>query len=303
MSRLVGGRVRGLGVLTATAGLAGLALWGAAGLQSEAAPSPGGALARGGPAGGGLAGLGGARPAPVAPSVPPALQLPAPRGDLPGWQQVFVDDFDREALGEEWSAYTGEPGGDPYSRWEPSQVILGDGSLRLRGERVDGRWVTGGVSNWRHSQTYGKWEVQVRVDPSDEIAYHLLLWPQDEVWPPEIDFAESFDGSRQTLNAFYHGAASFEERSVTIDMSQWHVVGVEWEPGVLRFTVDGRVWSEVRSEADVPGKPMWLALQSSSSACQRSIEFGFDSAGSCSLTDVPPVADVQVDWVAVYARS
>lgn len=297
---------RRVGVGLAVAALVALAGWGGAVALTgapgrDAAPEP--ALVTQDPlVGSDAPGYPAASPEPEAPVVPPAPRLPAPTGDLPGWRSVFVDDFDRTELGDDWGAYSGRPGGDRYSLWAPSQVLLGDGSLRLRTERVDGRWLSGGVSNFPVSRTYGKWEVQVRVDPSDEVAYHLLLWPQDEVWPPEVDFAESFDGTRQTLNAFVHSDEGVEDASLRVDMSQWHVVGVEWEPGVLRFTVDGQVWHETTEPGTVPDAPMWLALQSSSAACQRSIEFDSPFEG-CSLTDVPPVADVEVDWVAVYARS
>lgn len=105
----------------------------------------------------------------------------APTGDLRGWTQVFVDNFDRCELGEMWGAYSGQPGGDPHSWWEPEQVSVTEGVLRLRAQQDGDQWVTGGVSNSAVSQTYGKWMVRLRAGVSDEISYHVLLWPRDEV--------------------------------------------------------------------------------------------------------------------------
>src|SRR5215218_2888682 len=46
-------------------------------------------------------------------SDPQKSGVPMPDGDLPGWRQVFTDDFDRSTLGPKWDVYTGQPDGDP----------------------------------------------------------------------------------------------------------------------------------------------------------------------------------------------
>ena len=226
-----------------------------------------------------------------------------PEGDLPGWGLVFTDDFARTTLGPDFSAYSGKPGGDPYSVWNPDHVAVRDGLLILEGYRRDGVWTTGGVSNWPVSQTYGRWEVRFRAQPSDEVTYHFLLWPQSDGWPPEIDFAEDFGGRRDGLAAFLHytadGAAQKVQRDLSgVDFTQWHTVGVEWSPGQVRFLLDGEVWSTVDSP-EVPDEPMWLALQAQSGGCERKRDFGFPA---CPIVGVPDRAAIAIDWVAVYAR-
>ncbi|WP_062217554.1 family 16 glycosylhydrolase [Streptomyces sp. NBRC 109706] len=232
-----------------------------------------------------------------------ATVAPGPDADLDGWDLVFTDDFDRDQLGDGWSPYSGQPGGDPYSWWDPSHVETRDGNLVLAGYQEEGRWVTGGVSHWPVTRTYGRWEVRFRADPSDEITYHFLLWPEREAWPPEIDFIEDFGGPRRGGSAFVHyvderGERGQIERSLAdVDFTDWRTVAVEWTPGEIAFLVDGEVWSTVEGD-EVPDEPMWLALQSQAGGCERSAEWGFPR---CPQAGVPERADVEIDWVAVWA--
>ncbi|MFR9749926.1 glycoside hydrolase family 16 protein [Nocardia sp. 004] len=228
--------------------------------------------------------------------------IAAPRGDLDGWRQVFVDDFTGTDLAEtDWGRYSGVPSGDPESFWLPSHTIVRDGMLVLQGYHEYGRMVTGGVGMWPHPQQYGKWEVRVRADASDEVTYHLLLWPQNEVWPPEIDFAENFGGSRDYLDAFLHwtdraGKADKSEQVLDGDFTQWHTLGVEWLPGEIRYTIDGRVWG-TETGTRVPSVPMWLGIQAQADGCRKALAEG---APPCPWAGTPALTEIQIDWVSVY---
>lgn len=238
----------------------------------------------------------------AAASAPSGVSVPL--GDLHGWRQIFTDDFDRCSLGSNWGTYSGQPGGNPEGLWDPSMVRLQEGMLVLQSERSATGWVSGGVSNNPIAQQYGRWEIRMRADRSDDISYHMLLWPADDGWPPEIDFAESVSGARLDMSAFLHwadenGAHAKAEASTTGDFSQWHTVGVEWAPGVVRFLLNGNVWAESHSEEMVPNQPMRLAMQAEAGACERRIEWGLPP---CSTPEAlrPDRAAVDVDWVAVY---
>lgn len=235
---------------------------------------------------------------------------PMPTEDLPGWRLVFSDDFERDELGDMWSSYDGEPGGDPYSHWDPSHVGLHGGKLVLRGYQEDGRWVTGGVSNYPVSQSYGRWEVRFRADASDEITYHFLLWPQDEGWPPEIDFAEDFGGNRESITAYVHYWGDEERQRVDRplpealerDFTEWQTVGVEWTEEEIRFLLDGQEWARVTADElgdGYPRDPMWLGLQAQAGGCQRQVDWGFED--NCPVAGTPEEADIEIDWVTVYA--
>lgn len=224
---------------------------------------------------------------------------PMPTGDLPGWRQTFTDDFNEPALTDNWRAYSGTPGGSPQSEWRKDQVTLRDSQLVLEGVKEGDRWITGGVTNYPVTQLYGKWEVRFRADASDETTFHFLLWPQAEVWPPEIDFLENFGGDRQSASAFLHYKDSSEpngrgktERTVEGDFTEWHTAGVEWVPGKVTYLLDGKPWATVDGD-NVPDQPMWLGLQAQAVDC---------SSPAVSCTDGTTRADVLIDWVAVYAR-
>ena len=228
--------------------------------------------------------------------------VPAPRGDLPGWRQTFVDDFEGDSLSDQWGIYDGVPSGDPVSRWKPDHVQVRDSQLVLEGYQENGQWITGGVSNHTLAQTYGKWEVRFRMDASDEFPVAFLLWPQGGEWPPEIDFMEDDGGDRQQTSGFVHyvegdGRAKVQ-RGVAADFTQWQTVGVEWLPGSVKFTLNGVPWGEVTGDV-VPAQPMWLAMQAQSGGCERKALY---SSVQCPIAGKPAKANIYIDWVSVYAR-
>ena len=141
-------------------------------------------------------------------------------------------------------------GGRPRGWWAPSHVVVKNGVLNLRtyrDARFGGRWVSGGVSSARAlRQKYGKYKVRLRMDRGKGVAAIALLWPVGDQWPPEIDFAE--DGgatnTRHDVSATLHYGAddSQIQRSVRADFTRWHTVGLEWTPGRLVYTLDGKRW-------------------------------------------------------------
>lgn len=220
----------------------------------------------------------------------PARGAPDVAGS-PSWKQVFADDFNGRALNtENWSAYSGQPGGNPDGWWEQSHVIVRDGFLVLRGYRSGGRFVTGGVSSGKAvTETYGKYLVRFRIDPGVGVKYALLLWPQNRPWPEggEIDFAES-DTRTDTKAYLHYGKSNSQVRSgpLRLKTTDWHTLGVEWSPGRLVYTVDGRAWATVDS-GHVPTSRMALDLQS-----EATVDWG---------SGTPAEVDAEIDWVRIYA--
>jgi beta-glucanase (GH16 family) len=224
-----------------------------------------------------------------------------PTGDPPGWHRVFADDFTTGLSARRWGRYSGAPGGSPGGWWDPSHVVVRRGVLNFetyRDPRFAGRWVSGGLSNSRAlKQTYGKYLVRFRVDRGKGVASVLLLWPVRDAWPPEIDFGE--DGGttktrRQMTATLHYGSQdNVIQRSVRADFTRWHVMGVEWSPGMLVYTLDGRRWAVVRSP-HVPDEAMELAIQTQAGTCG-------DKYAPCPGSTTPPRVNMQVDWVVAYA--
>jgi beta-glucanase (GH16 family) len=223
-----------------------------------------------------------------------------PVGNLPGWRQVFADDFTNGLDPTRWSAYYGQPGGDPGGWWEPSHAYVRNGVLHLptyRDPRYGNRWVSGGVSSSLGlKQKYGKYEVRFRADAGKGVAVVVLLWPVRDHWPPEIDFAENSgtDGTRDKLTASLHydNPEDQFQRSVRGDFTRWHTLGVEWTPGLLVYTLDGATWARMPT-SHVPSEPMELDIQAQAGTCG-------DRYQPCPDATTPPRVDLAVDWVVAY---
>jgi beta-glucanase (GH16 family) len=219
------------------------------------------------------------------------------------WRRVFFDDFAHGLKSSWWGRYSGQPAGDPGGWWDPSHVVVKHGILNLvtyRDPRFGGRWVSGGVSSAPAlKQRFGKYEVRFRVDGGKGVAAVLLLFPSYGGWPPEIDFAESGGETdrRPTMAATLHYGLRPNERIIQRivhgDFTRWHTMGVEWTPGQLAYTLDGRRWAVVRS-SHVPNQRMELDVQAQTGTCG-------DRYAPCPDASTPGVVTLQVDYVTVYA--
>ena len=216
-----------------------------------------------------------------------------------GWRLTYSTDFPGNSLPDGWLAYNGEPGGDPYGNWEPSNVSVSGGALHLMATSS----AQGGVKFLGNPQTYGMYLVRMKGDyePGLSINNLAILWPdQQGVWPPEVDFFEDLGGSRQFFSASLHaGPDGNGDCCVTVTPNQdsngtaWHTYGVQWTPGAITYTIDGRVWastsrSSISSSAQWPTIPMDLTLQSQNQ----------DSAQPSGTIETMTVA-----WVAEYAMN
>lgn len=239
-----------------------------------------------------------ARARPVSRSRRPAPRPGAmPVGDRPGWRQVLAEDFRGRSLPAAWGRYGGRPGGNPHGWWEPSHAVLRGGDLHLVGDWRGGTFVTGGVMAVGVASTYGKYEVRFKVSRAAGVSYALLLWPARDSWPRggEIDFAEDGGGGRRSTTATLHyGAANHQQQhEVRADFAHFQTVGVEWTPGRITYTLNGRPWAAVAG-SHVPSGPMRLALQ---------LEAGRGTAWSPAPSRATPrTADLVVDWVVGYRR-
>jgi beta-glucanase (GH16 family) len=225
-----------------------------------------------------------------------------PKGDIPGWKQTFAEDFNGGDLSKKFWIYEGQPGGDPGGWYLRSHVSQSNGKLVITGSKEKtpngNLYATGGVSNSKSfSQTYGRFEMRFRMDKGYGIAYALLLWPSDDVWPPEIDIAEDKARNRDLMTATLHYGANDTHvyREVAGDFTQWHTVSVDWSKGQLVYRLDGRVWTTMTSSG-VPNTPMSIALQSQAWDCGRSF-FG------CPNSTTPKRVNLEIDWVVAYSKA
>lgn len=228
-----------------------------------------------------------------------------PRIRLPrvAWHRIFFDSFSRGLQPRRWGRYSGQPRGDPGGWWAPSHVVVRHGIVSLetyRDRRFGDRWVSGGFSSGPAlKQTYGRYEIRLRMDRGKGVAVVALLWPVSDHWPPEIDFAEDGgeDKARNQVTATLHyGSHNGQiQRSVSGDFTRWHTLGVQWLPSELVYTLDGRAWA-VAKGAEVPSEPMELDIQTQAGTCG-------DPSAPCPDATTPPRVNAQINWVAAYARA
>lgn len=253
------------------------------------APGPLGAAA--GSSGGGAPSQPAGYPIGVFDLKEPSFYAPPKPSALAGYSRVYVNDFIPTTLSSQWDRFSGVPKGDPAGRFEPSHVQLSGGVLELgtwRDPKHHDQWATGGVCLCGVHLTYGAVFVRSRqtaVGPDNA----ELLWPLDNVWPPEVDFSESGD----TANAsawfdHYSPPPHAYHDKMKIDVEHWHTWGVVWTPTSLTFVVDGKPWgTEVTDPAAIPTEPMTLDLQQQT---------------WCGIyPECPKVnSELLIDWVTIY---
>ena len=223
----------------------------------------------------------------------PSGMAPPGAGALAGYSQSYVTDFSGSSLPSGWDVYTGKPGGDPGAQFGAAHAVVGSGLLQLntwQDSAYGNSWVTGGVCQCGAPQTYGAYFVRSRLTGAGPTGVEIL-WPAANTWPPEVDFNETFGGTADTTATVHYGASNSQiQRTVKLDMTQWHTWGVIWTAATITYTVDGNVWGTVTTSSSIPNQAMWLTLQQQTWCA---------SGWAC------PTApqSMQVDWVAEYTAN
>jgi hypothetical protein len=220
----------------------------------------------------------------------PSGMAPPGLSALKGYKLVYVNNFLGAALPSGWDSFTGEPGGDPGGEFAANHVIVRGGMLELLAAKdpaYDMKWATGGVCQCGLESTYGAYFVRSRVTGvgPNEIE---LLWPASNQWPPEIDFSETGGSLTSSSSTLHFGAVDqIDQRSILINMNQWHTWGVVWTAKQVSYIVDGHVWGTITTPSEISRIPMTLDLE------QRSM---CTTGRQCPRRPV----SMDVDWVVEY---
>jgi hypothetical protein len=220
----------------------------------------------------------------------PSGMSPPTASALPGYQLTYVNDFLGTSLPKGWGPFNGIPQGDNQSEWSPSHVVVGGGVMRLiTSQDSTGKWVTGGVSQFGVGHTYGAYFVRSRVTgPGPD--QNEMLWPDANVWPPEVDFNEMGYPTTSTSWTVHFGhGSSFVQETGAFDMEKWHTFGVIWTPTSMTFTMDGHTWGSITNVHVIPHIKMSLDIQQQV-WCQP--DYACPTRASA----------LEVDWVAEYQR-
>jgi hypothetical protein len=222
-------------------------------------------------------------------SQPSGMAPPGPNA-IQGYGLAYENNFLGSALPSGWDVFTGEPGGDPGGQFAASHVLVRKGMLQLltsKDAAYNMKWVTGGVCQCGFASTYGAYFVRSRVTGAGPNEVELL-WPADNQWPPEIDFSETGGSLTSSSSTLHFGVINqIDQRTILINMDQWHTWGVIWTPYKISYVVDGQIWGTISTPSEISQIPMTLDLE------QRSL---------CSVGSQCPTHSVlmDVDWVAEY---
>lgn len=246
-----------------------------------------------------------------------------PVGNLPGWTQVFTDDFTTNVpvggfsncnsyyhqcfglpadVRSKWFAFPdGWKDASGNGTYMPSKVMsIQNGVMNLYLHSENGvRMVAAPqpiIPVGEGPDTgllYGRYAIRFRADPLVGYETTFLLWPDSEVWPRdgEIDWPEGDLAGTQwsTMNAYMHhqGATSGSDQDAFasgVPYGAWHTLVIEWLPTRVSFIIDGRTIGT--STTRIPNTPMHWVLQTPTS---------LDALASLSTA-----GHLQIDWVAVW---
>jgi len=239
----------------------------------------------------------GLTPAPAA-----ATGSSMPTGDLPGWKQVFADDFATPvALGgfpgpaysAKWTSYDGFTDTSGAGSYSMSKVLsVQNGSLDLNLRTEGGKALVAAPVPLQAGQwggwAYGRYSVRFRADAVPGYKTAWLLWPDSDDWNDgEIDFPEGeLSGS---IEGFVHQPGNPSQNAFAVNTgaryTAWHTATIEWLPSGVTFLLDGRIVGTTRTS---PSKAMHLVLQTETA----------DGRPAASAA-----GHVQIDWLTMYRRS
>ena len=217
------------------------------------------------------------------------MGLPGPKA-LPGYTMIYASNFPGKALPTGWVSYSGQPANDRGAEYAVTHVVVRGDSLRIttwRDPDFQHRWVTGGVCQCGMPQTYGAFFVRSR-DTGGGATSVQLLYPESDVWPPEVDFNENEGQIDSTTSTVHFGPTNqVDQRILSINMLRWHTWGIIWSPKSIKYTVNGVLWASVNTPSEIPTIPMRISLQQQTFCLEGR------------LCPSAPVA-MLVNWVAEY---
>lgn len=233
-------------------------------------------------------------------------------GAIPdGFVLVWEEGFDvRDAAFEaRWDVGTHTFDGNE-AQFVEENVVVEDGLLKLRltDEPAGTRMYSGAelrTDNETGFFTYGRFEARMKAATGSGVISSLFTYRYQPWQEVDIEF-KGRDTHAMQANIFYNGGAVGdpnndpyeappfpEDAPLPYDAAEsFHVYAFEWEPGIVRWFVDGEQVLESQNPAEVPTLPQQLMMN----VWITDLPW----AGPLAPTAVP--AEAQYDWVRVYRR-
>jgi beta-glucanase (GH16 family) len=258
-------------------------------------------------------------------TTPPPVNPPPPTGQ---WTVVWSDEFDAtNGSAPSSSNWVLETGGGGWGNNElesytnrTDNASIQDGNLVITAKKepftgTDGipreytsaRMKTQGKVSWK----YGKMEARIKIP------YGQGIWPAfwmlgDDIttvgWPGsgEIDIMENIGKEPSTVHGTIHGPGYSGGNAIGKAYSissgafadDYHVYAIEWEPNVIRWYVDGTLYSTL-TPTNLPSGSRWVYDHNFFIILNLAV--GGNWPGNPDGTTVFP-QQMLVDYVRVYQR-
>lgn len=239
------------------------------------------------------------------------------------WQLVFSDEFDGKNGSQPDATKWSQPqrGTSIWSRWiknTPKTVFIKNGVLVCRAipnkmEKADtARMLTGAIyTKDKFEFQYGK--VEVRMKTNLRRGNFPAAWmgrKAKKASDPyaEIDIVEMF-GDRKQAHQNIHSQLTFtktkhnEKNSFhqNIDITKWHIYGVEWSAKEVLWTIDGMTVAVYRKSNNKNrlSQGQWSFDQSLYLLLNQSVGNGVYGYFA---PNVRKTYETQFDWIRVYQK-
>jgi beta-glucanase (GH16 family) len=233
---------------------------------------------------------------------------PEPPGE---YVLVWEENFDARdaAFDERWDIGTHTFEGNE-AQFTEENIVVEDGmlKLKLRAEPAGQRQYSGAelrTDNQDGFIRYGRFETRMKPARGSGVISSLFTYRYDPWQEIDIEF-KGRDTESMQANIFYNPGPEGSGRNAPFEVppfpqdiplpydaaEEFHVYAFEWEPGVVRWYVDGEMVMESRDAARVPELPQQLMMNLW--ITDRSW------AGPLDASALP--TESQYDWVRFYKR-
>lgn len=245
-----------------------------------------------------------------------------------GWTLTWSDEFNGRGSVPDLAKWSFDIGGSGWGNHElqsytsrAANTEVQNGSLVIKALEETFTGADGITRNYTSArlhtrntftQTYGRFEARIQVP------YGQGIWPafwmlgndlQTAGWPScgEIDIMENIGKEPSTVHGTLHGPGYSGANGITASYALpssrkfsdgYHTFAVEWEPDVMRFYVDGRLY-KTRMPADLPAGTAWVFNHPFFLILNLAV--GGNFPGDPDATTIFPQL-MKVDYVRVYQR-
>lgn len=256
-------------------------------------------------------------------STPDENKVPA----IAGYTLLWNDEFDGTELDESiWNYEPHEPGWTNQELQEyttsTDNVFLRDGNLVIKAIKTqkDGAdYYTSGKVTAQNKKDfmYGKVVARAKVPEGQGLWPAIWMMPKDEgyygQWPKcgEIDIMEVLGSRVNTAYGTVHYGEPHAEQQGTFVLEQgsfaddFHEYSVEWEPGEMRFYIDGEHYHTVNdwfTAVDGEDEKPYPAPFNQPFFVQMNLAVGGTWPGNPDETTDFSKAEFEIDYVRVYQK-